>query len=79
MRAMRGGGVRFTVTDAGSGIPAAETERIFERFVKLDPFSQGMGLGLNVCRLIARTLGGDVVLDTASTAGARFVFTIPGA
>ncbi|WP_418982151.1 ATP-binding protein [Alistipes sp.] len=74
-----GGGVRFTVTDAGSGIPAAETERIFERFVKLDPFSQGMGLGLNVCRLIARTLGGDVVLDPASTAGARFVFTIPGA
>lgn len=74
-----GGGVRFTVTDTGKGIPAAEAERIFERFVKLDPFSQGMGLGLNVCRLIARTLGGEVRLDTTHTSGARFVFTIPAA
>lgn len=74
-----GGGVRFTVTDTGKGVPPAESERIFERFVKLDPFSQGMGLGLNVCRLIARTLGGDVRLDTSHTSGARFVFTLPAA
>lgn len=67
----------FTVTDSGPGIPAADADRIFERFVKLDPFSQGMGLGLSVCRLIARTLGGDIRLDTACTEGARFVFTVP--
>ncbi|MFQ7387069.1 MAG: sensor histidine kinase [Alistipes sp.] len=48
----------FTVTDRGPGIPAAEADRIFDRFVKLDPFSQGMGLGLAVCRLIADALGG---------------------
>lgn len=74
-----GGGVRFAVTDAGPGIPAEERERIFQRFVKLDPFSQGMGLGLNVCRLIARSLGGDVEIDSSYTAGARFVFTLPAA
>lgn len=67
----------FTVTDSGPGIPAADADRIFERFVKLDPYTQGMGLGLSVCRLIARTLGGDIRLDTACTEGARFVFTVP--
>lgn len=69
--------VAFTVTDAGAGIPASEAERIFERFVKLDTFTQGQGLGLSVARLIARTLGGDLHLDTSCTTGARFVLTLP--
>lgn len=67
----------FTVTDSGPGIPSADAERIFERFVKRDAFSQGMGLGLSVCRLIAHTLGGRIRLDTSCTEGARFVFTVP--
>ena len=69
--------IAFTVTDRGPGIPAAEADRIFDRFVKLDPFSQGMGLGLAVCRLIADALGGGVELDTSYTEGARFTLTIP--
>ena len=69
--------IAFTVTDRGPGIPAAEADRIFDRFVKLDPFSQGMGLGLAVCRLIADALGGGVELDTSHTEGARFTLTIP--
>lgn len=71
------GSVAFTVTDSGPGIPAADAGRIFDRFVKLDPFSQGMGLGLSVCRMIARALGGEVRLDENYTDGARFVLTIP--
>lgn len=71
------GSVAFTVTDTGPGIPAADAGRIFDRFVKLDPFSQGMGLGLSVCRMIARALGGEVRLDENYTGGARFVLTIP--
>ena len=67
----------FTVTDRGPGIPTAEAGRIFDRFVKLAPFSQGMGLGLAVCRLIAGALGGGVELDTSYTEGARFTLTIP--
>ena len=69
--------IAFTVTDRGPGIPAAEADRIFDRFVKLDPFSQGMGLGLAVCRLIADALGGGVELDTSYTEGARFTLMIP--
>lgn len=39
----------FTVSDTGPGIPAEEQEAVFERFVKLDTFAQGTGLGLPVC------------------------------
>lgn len=71
------GMMAFRVEDTGSGIPAAEAERIFERFVKLDDFIQGTGLGLSICREIAQKMGGNVWLDTAYTSGARFVFTVP--
>ena len=58
--------------------PASPPQKpgIFDRFVKLAPFSQGMGLGL-VCRLIAGALGRvGVELDTSYTEGARFTLTI---
>lgn len=66
----------FTVTDTGCGIPPTEAEHIFERFVKLDPFAQGLGLGLAVCRLVASRMNGQVRLDTSYTQGSRFVFTV---
>lgn len=69
--------ITFTVTDTGPGIPASEAEHIFERFVKLDTFSQGLGLGLTVCRLIASALGGRIELDTEYRGGARFRLSIP--
>ena len=72
-----GRSITFAVEDAGPGVPEGARERIFERFVKLDSFNQGLGLGLAVCRLIARTLGGDARLDPECTRGARFLLTIP--
>lgn len=72
-----GRSITFAVEDTGPGVPEQEREHIFERFVKLDSFNQGLGLGLAVCRLIARTLGGDVRLDERFTRGARFLLTIP--
>ncbi|MBO4673152.1 MAG: HAMP domain-containing histidine kinase [Bacteroidaceae bacterium] len=69
--------IQFVVTDTGIGIPPDKTDVIFEHFEKLDHYSPGLGLGLYVCRLIARALGGDIHLDTHYTNGARFVFTVP--
>ncbi|MBO5584945.1 MAG: HAMP domain-containing histidine kinase [Bacteroidaceae bacterium] len=69
--------IQFIVTDTGRGIPADKTDVIFEHFEKLDHYSPGLGLGLYVCRLIARALGGDIILDTTYTTGARFIFTVP--
>ena len=69
--------IQFVVTDTGSGIPSDKTDIIFEHFEKVDQYSPGLGLGLYVCRLLARALGGDIYLDTHYTTGARFVFTVP--
>lgn len=68
--------VIFIVTDTGIGIPSEQSERIFERFVKLDDFSQGTGLGLPICRIIAEKLGGYLVVDREYTQGARFIFAV---
>ena len=69
--------VAYTIEDTGIGIPQEESERVFEEFVQLDEFYEGTGIGLTVARSIARRLGGDVVLDTTYTGGARFVFSLP--
>ena len=63
----------ITVRDHGKGVPADEAEHIFERFVKLDNFKEGLGIGLPFSRTMARRIGGDVTLDTAFDGpGARF-------
>jgi signal transduction histidine kinase len=67
----------FVVEDTGIGIPAEEADHIFDEFVQLDNYYDGTGIGLTVARSIARRLGGDVVLDTAYTSGARFVYSLP--
>ena len=71
------GQITFYVADTGPGVPEGMEESIFERFVKLDEFKQGSGLGLSICRMIAQRLGGKVWLDTSYKKGARFVLTIP--
>lgn len=66
----------FTVTDTGIGITPGEEEHIFERFIKLDEFTQGGGLGLSISRLIAEKMGGYLVVDKEYKHGAKFVFCI---
>ena len=72
-----GATICYTVEDTGIGIPASEAEHIFEEFVQLNEYEIGTGIGLTVARSICRRLGGDVVLDTSYTQGARFVMTLP--
>ena len=67
----------FIVEDTGIGIPPKEAEHIFDEFVQLDEYYDGTGIGLTVARNITRRLGGDIVLDTSYTGGARFVMTLP--
>ena len=67
----------FTVEDTGVGVPPEQSEHIFEEFVQLDKYKVGTGIGLTIARSLVRRMGGDIVLDTAYTAGARFVMTLP--
>jgi signal transduction histidine kinase len=66
------------IADQGKGIAAADQERIFEKFERVDPGEAGgTGLGLYIARRLARTMGGDVAVDSAPGQGARFTFTLP--
>ena len=67
----------ITVEDTGCGIPEKEAEHIFGRFVKLNSFKEGIGLGLPLSRKLAEQLGGTVALDTTYKEGARFIVTTP--
>ena len=67
----------FAVTNPGIKISKEQSETIFDRFVKLDEFAQGNGLGLFISRLVADLLGGRIYLDTTYEEETRFVFELP--
>ena len=73
--------VTLVVDDDGSGVPEADRERIFERFVRLDEArtrdAGGAGLGLAVVREVVAGLGGEVVVGNAPAGGARFEILFP--
>ncbi|WP_029267979.1 MULTISPECIES: sensor histidine kinase [unclassified Microbacterium] len=75
------GHVFVTVEDDGTGVPAEERERIFERFVRLDEARSrdagGSGLGLAIARGIATRSRGTLTVDDSRWGGARFVLTLP--
>lgn len=69
--------VNFIVEDTGIGIPPEEAEHIFDEFVQLNPYYDGLGIGLSVARDLARRIGGNITLDTSYIVGARFVMQLP--
>lgn len=73
------GHVVLRVSDSGPGIPADARERIFERFVRLDPAreSGGAGLGLSIARWVAEAHGGDLRVESSGPSGSVFAATLP--
>lgn len=66
------------IADQGKGIAPEDQARIFEKFGRVDPSEPGgSGLGLYIARRLARAMGGDITVDSAPGAGARFVLTLP--
>ncbi len=76
-----GGGATVEVADRGPGVPAAQRERIFEKFHRVDDSltaeKPGAGLGLSIARQLARGLGGDLRCNAREGGGAVFTFTLP--
>lgn len=69
--------VRLWVSDTGKGIAQADQERIFERFVKIDEYVPGTGLGLPVVKSHVQQLGGTVGVESEIGKGSRFWALLP--
>lgn len=68
---------QFIIQDVGPGLPDGLLEQIYEPFVKNDDLSEGLGLGLPLCKRHAATLGGDLVYDADYKEGCRFILEVP--
>ncbi|MGG2461207.1 sensor histidine kinase [Streptomyces sp. RGM 3693] len=77
------GTVALDVTDDGPGVPPADRDRIFTRFIRLDDARTrdegGAGLGLAIVRDVIHRHGGRIEVGDADGGGARFTVTLPGA
>lgn len=73
--------LKLAVTDTGIGIPEAKREEIFESFKQADSGTTrqfgGTGLGLTICRNLARALGGDIHVEGVEGHGSVFVVDLP--
>ena len=67
----------FSVEDTGCGIPSDKVGTIFQRWVKVDEFTEGLGLGLAYCWESAQKMGGALTLDQTSEAGTTFTLSLP--
>lgn len=69
--------IRFIVEDTGPGISKDMQGKIFDSFEKHNSFTQGIGLGLTICKYISHRLNGTIMLDTSYENGTRMIFTHP--
>ncbi|HEX4002548.1 MAG TPA: ATP-binding protein [Candidatus Acidoferrales bacterium] len=73
--------VELSITDTGPGIPAAQTLRVFERFVRLDesrtPANIGAGLGLSVAKWAVQANDGEIGVTSTAGSGSRFWIRLP--
>jgi len=76
-----GANVYVRVKDNGDGIPEADRERIFDRFVQLDPSrrAEGTGLGLTIAKWIAEAHDGSLSLESSGPGGSTFCVILPSA
>lgn len=69
--------IRFYVTDTGEGIPDDQLERVFDRFVKLTEWTNGVGLGLAISKALVTKLGGRIEVTSQQGVGSTFSVIFP--
>jgi PAS domain S-box-containing protein len=73
----RDGSILVRFRDTGSGMPRAVQKRVFEPFFTTKPVGQGTGLGLSICHGIVRSMGGDILVESAPGKGSTFTVRLP--
>ena len=71
-------GLYIYCEDTGTGIPEEKYEKIFERFIKLNDYIQGAGIGLSICKAIAQKCNGKIGVESEEGKGSTFWIWIPG-
>lgn len=69
--------IEFYIEDSGIGISAKRVATIFQRFGKINDFTQGTGLGLTLCKMLVNKMGGRIWLRSKEDKGTTFYFTLP--
>ena len=69
--------ILFIVEDTGVGLPENPEELLYKPFMKMDDLSEGLGLGLPLCKRHALSLGGDLIYDKDYKEGCRFILELP--
>ena len=68
--------LQFLVANTGSTIPEEKREDIFKPFLEIRDLTEGDGLGLPICKQMARKMNGDLEIDAEFTKGVRFVLEL---
>lgn len=69
--------LRFYVRDTGVGIPEEKLKNLFNRFVKLNDYVEGIGLGLAICKGFVTKMGGSIQVESKVGVGSEFSFILP--
>lgn len=75
------GFVRIEVIDEGKGVTDQQKEKLFKKFVQLEPSlsrsQEGTGLGLYICKIIIEKMGGKIGVESKKGEGSNFYFILP--
>lgn len=71
------GQIKFYVKDTGLGIAEDKLQNLFDRFVKINDYVEGIGLGLAICRSLVAKMGGSIHVESKLDEGSTFSFILP--
>ena len=71
------GCLNFYVKDTGMGIAEDKLQSLFKRFVKINDYMEGIGLGLAICRSLVTKMGGSIQVESKLGEGSTFSFILP--